>query len=248
MKPILSSAAISTAEPTFLEWDSQFFGRKIGKLSITHTSADTLALMLKTARQQHYDLLYAFADVSVSLPHSALQTHNGQFVDHKIIYEQFLTNVATTTSPSIRLVTTNDVNGGLYDLAYQSGEYSRFRIDPAIGEADFQRLYRQWVDSSISGAVADAVFVWVTDGLITGFITVEKKGDTGIIGLIASDTQHRGRGTGTALLNHVKVYAAESGLTRLEVATQGRNRLACRFYEKNGFTVKSETNVYHFWL
>ena len=60
--------------------------------------------------------------------------------------------------------------------------------------------------------------------------------------------QHRGQGIGTALVNHVKAYAAESGLARLDVVTQGRNTLACRFYEKNQFVVKSELNVYHLWL
>ena len=243
-----SSATLSLVEPTFLEWDSQFFGRKIGMFSITPTSADTLALLLQTARQQRYDLLYAFADVSVNVPDQTLQAYNGQFVDHKIVYEQPLTNAALTTSPSIRLFTNNDDRSRLYDLAYLSGEYSRFRIDPAIGEADFQRLYRQWIDNSISGDRAGVVPIWVTGGLITGFITVEKKGNTGAMGLMAADPQHRGQGIGTALLHYVKAYATESGLTRLELATQGRNTVACRLYEKNGFTVKSETNVYHFWL
>ena len=246
---MLSSASIPTAELTFLAWDSQFFGLKIGKISITPASADSLNTVLETARIHHYDLIYAFTDVRVILPISTLQTYNGRFVDHKLVYEHTL---ISTDSPAFQqticVFTANDDPGRLYELAYQSGEYSRFRVDPAIGETNFQRLYGQWVDNSISGGIADAIFVWQTSGLPKGFITVKKRGDTGVIGLIAADIQHRGQGIGTALVNHVKAYAAESGLARLDVVTQGRNTLACRFYEKNQFVVKSELNVYHLWL
>lgn len=240
-------STVSANEPVFLAWDSQFFGCKIGRVSLTHASADILNRMLETARQQQYDLIYAFTDAESKLPLRVLRAHNGQFVDNKIVYEQLLTTPISTVSASVCLAAADDL-GRLYELAYQSGEYSRFRLDPAIGEASFQRLYRQWVDNSLSGVVADAVFVWQANGTVAGFITVKKTIDTGIIGLIATDIRHWGQGIGTALVNHAKAYAAESGLNRLEVATQGRNTLACRFYEKNLFVIKSETNVYHFWL
>lgn len=30
--------------------------------------------------------------------------------------------------------------------------------------------------------------------------------------------------------------------------TQKANKLACKFYEKNEFTIKSVENIYHIWI
>lgn len=36
--------------------------------------------------------------------------------------------------------------------------------------------------------------------------------------------------------------------TRVNVATQKCNKIACHYYEKNGFYVEDVTNIYHIWL
>ncbi|GAB3279201.1 hypothetical protein GCM10027347_53800 [Larkinella harenae] len=232
--------------PVFLEWDSQFFGFKIGQLTQIH--AQHLTEVLEVARKQHYKLLYVFTDVEVAIPEQTLQTYNGRFVDHKRTYERELISKSVPLATSVRLFQANDDIHQLYKLAYQSGGFSRFKIDPAFGEARFQELYRQWIDRSVAGGIADAVFVWKTAGFVNGLITVKQKGNTGVIGLLATDAHHRKQGIGTGLLTQVEQYAFNANLTRLEVTTQGANVLACQFYEKKQFVVKSETNVYHFWL
>ncbi|MCC5612985.1 GNAT family N-acetyltransferase [Nostoc sp. CHAB 5834] len=239
---------LPTSELTFLEWDSEFFGRKVGRINISKTAPYPLDFILETARRQHYELLYAFVDAGMSISDEALSTPRGLFVDCKTVFEHVLSPLASTPSSFVRRLTAGDDLDRIYNLAYQSGEFSRFRIDPAIGRENFQRLYRRWVDNSITGAVADVVMVYEAKDSLIGFVTLKITGHTGVIGLIAADTNHRGQGVGTSLMNHVKAYAAEAGLDRLEVVTQGLNVGACQFYEKNQFSRKSETSVYHFWL
>ena len=43
-------------------------------------------------------------------------------------------------------------------------------------------------------------------------------------------------------------YLFEYGIKTLEVPTQKANTDACRWYEKNGFTIQSCTQIYHWWL
>lgn len=237
-----------TPDASFLEWDSRFFRRKIGKLSLNSQTVDSLNAVLENAREQQYALLYVFCEDCLELSQDVLHTFNGQLVDQKVIYELRLDDNATSTVTSVKDFDSSDDKDTLYKLALQSGEYSRFRIDEKIGKTNFKRLYKRWIDNSISRALADGVFVHKTGNAINGFITLGLKGDTGIIGLIATDKNHRAKGIGTALLDYVKKYAVDSGMVRLEVVTQGRNEKACRFYEKNRFIKKNDSKVYHFWL
>jgi dTDP-4-amino-4,6-dideoxy-D-galactose acyltransferase len=237
------------SEITFLEWDSRFFRQKIGRVSVTtQQNLFSLSSVLENARKQKYSLLYVFCDTGFSVSQDLMNLYNGRLVDHKIIYELALGEDYIVPKFLIRQFGMTDDKKTLYELAYQSGEYSRYRVDQNFGENNFKRLYRQWIDNFISGELADEVFIHKIDDSITGFISLKKNEDTGVIGLIATDMDYRGKGIGTALLNHIKRYATSSGMTRLEVTTQGGNETACRFYEKNQFNVKSVSNVYHCWL
>lgn len=245
---MLFTADTPVYEVTLLDWDSSFFGRKIGKLSVSPQNLRSLNSVLENARRQQYDLIYAYCDAGLTFSQEVLRTYNGCLVDHKIIYEQSQGQEFNAPKLLIQNFNLDDDRVALYQLAYQSGEYSRYRIDHNFVEEDFKRLYRQWTDNSISGKLADNVFIHKTGQLITGFITIRKSGNTGTIGLLATDTHHRGQGIGTALLNHVKKDLLNAGLNRLEVVTQAGNVPACRFYEKNQFTIKSASDVYHLWL
>lgn len=79
-------------------------------------------------------------------------------------------------------------------------------------------------------------------------VTLKIKGNVGVIGLIAVENSHQGHGLGKQLLDEVMNYLYTNGTLKLEVATQMGNVGACRFYTKNNLSVKSVTNIYHFWL
>ena len=81
-----------------------------------------------------------------------------------------------------------------------------------------------------------------------GFITLEKKEHTGIIGLIAVNNKYRGKGVGKALVRGALSRFQLMKLTKAEVVTQKRNISAVQFYLKLGFGILRVQNVYHFWL
>lgn len=232
-----------------LSWDTRFFGYAIGRIDLHFCNETALETVLKKARRQGFRLLYVFTASHTVLSQALLHRYTGSLVDTKVTYSYALepSEVAVTTAPISEFSTDQDVSP-LYELAYQSGEYSRFNIDPAFGAENFKRLYRQWIDNSLSGQAANATFVYVMNTAIYGFITVQKTQPVATIGLMATDRSARGRGIGSALLDYVKHDLRSSSAARLDVATQKRNTTACRFYERNGFAVQSEVNVYHIWL
>ncbi len=232
-----------------LPWDTRFFGFSVGRVHVPVCDEIALKAIVQKARQLGVRLLYVFDDSSADLSQKLINIYSGCLVDTKRTYWCALEQAEPSSGfESIQEFSPEQPVAQLYELAYQSGEQSRFKRDAAIGDENFKRLYRQWVDNSLSGKAADAVFVYVADESIGGFITVQKKETVATIGLMATDKAVRGRGIGSAMLNYVKQDLRLTPAIRLEVATQKKNTTACRFYERNGFVLGKEVNVYHLWL
>lgn len=218
----------------FLEWDSNFFGRKIGALTLEggESIKDIDSLCSK------FDTVYLFSRDEIALP-----TSHYRLVDRKIIY--------IMKKPAIKLSNSNvreyhGEPGLLYDIAFQAGHKSRFKVDPAFTDKEFRNLYRTWIDNSINGVVSDFVFVFIdNENVPKGLITAKTKEDKLVIGLFATDESARGLGVGSALINEVISRAAELKIT-VEVTTQSDNLTACQFYEHRGFNVKEQMYVYHY--
>jgi dTDP-4-amino-4,6-dideoxy-D-galactose acyltransferase len=233
----------------YLSWDSQFFNRKIGKIETEAQESQHLIDALKEARKENYQLLYIFSQNNNLLGNSTFNGFAVQHVDLKRTYSLEINGtVSEPSDPNIGIFQSGDDASVLYELAYQSGEYSRYRVDHQFSENGFKKMYRQWIDNCLTGQMADAIFIYTINELIIGFITLKKQGSGATIGLVATDSKKRNQGIGKALLNHVRSYAKGLGVSTLFVTTQGGNINACRFYEHNGFLLENELNVYHCWL
>jgi ribosomal protein S18 acetylase RimI-like enzyme len=57
---------------------------------------------------------------------------------------------------------------------------------------------------------------------------------------IAVDTEHRGGGLGSILMDAFEERAHASGSTRLSLDVSAKNEAARRFYERRGMTVESQ--------
>ncbi|MHB8876384.1 MAG: GNAT family protein [Myxococcaceae bacterium] len=79
-------------------------------------------------------------------------------------------------------------------LALAAGEHSRFNRAPRFPKGGFEKLYRLWIERSITHEIADAVFVARRRAGLTGLVTVGEKQGRADIGLIAVDASARGFG------------------------------------------------------
>ena len=217
-----------------LEWDSKFFNRRVGKLTLSQSKKYELNTIKQSLFDSDFDLIYIFSDSGID---------GIEAIDKKVIYINLAPQADINDMSIIDYFGTSDI---LYPLAYQAGHKSRFKIDSNIENDDFERLYRLWVDNSINKSFADYIKVYVQDHKPIGLITAKRYSNKISIGLIAVDNEHRGKGIGKKLMNSIMNIASKENLS-VEVATQADNIQACRFYERLGFSIQDTSYIYHFW-
>ena len=226
----------------YLEWDSSFFGLRIGKAIVSTQKVLEELSFMRDKLSEMYDLIYIFTnnDSAAPIPGSIL-------VDRKVVYSM---EVAGPSSFDCNIVEYKEtfVSEDLLKLSLTSGEYSRYRLDKHFPPNSYERLYTRWIEQSVNHSIANEVFCYMVNDSPKGLITLKHDNDYGVIGLVATDSECRGMGIGSAMLQHVKQYLFTKGGRKLNVATQYDNKAACHLYEKAGFTVSSCTNVWHWWL
>ncbi len=237
---------------THLEWDSNFFGKQIGRIDFEPEDAEPL-LIEELKAHEPYDLIYIFAHKQRLLK-TLIADSRCRLVDQKIIYSLLTANdhkpfaLLLPNDCSIELYQESFVTKDLYDLAYKSGEYSRFKIDPKFTYDDFKKLYGRWIENSVTSFDNNFLFVCKHANQVNAMITMRCEKEIAIIGLLAVSNQWRGMNLGSALLNYAGNQALSCGAKRIEVATQAANSAACKLYEKNHFVKHDSINIYHYWL
>ncbi len=226
-----------------LNWDSNFFGLRIGRVAINTRKDSSLLANQSSSIKKDYDLLYVFA------PHGLSFSASGaRLMDEKVTYSFHDNHVASQDINIIFWDSQWGVSDELLHLALVSGEYSRFKLDNKFPIGSYERLYSRWIEQSVNHAIATDVFCYMIDGVPKGLVTLNHKNGIGDIGLVSvhEDCQHRG--IGTSMMRHVIHYSNERQLQKLSVATQLANKPACKLYERSGFSVESITDVLHWWL
>lgn len=227
-----------------LEWDSDFFGLRIGRADIqTKEEAEELASKVNLLKKE-YDLLYVFDE-----NHVGFKAKNSHLVDEKVLYSKSCEPKQAFEEVSI--YERNTPSNSLYHLAHISGGYSRFKLDNRFPKGSFERLYNRWIENACPQNGSNKyIFEYSIEGIVKGMITVDYN-DSGLahIGLASVDDDCQHSGIGTKIMSTVENYLYQLGyIHTLEVPTQKANTDACRWYEKNGFKIKSIVDIYHWWL
>ena len=227
----------------FLDWDSDFFKLRIGKVVIaSEREMDTLK-EISASIKNSFDLVYVFSSPGVQVVLA-----NCSLVDQKVVYKKSLISPIPLSDSHVSEYKEKRVSEGLLGLALDSGVYSRFNLDKNLPDGSYERLYARWIEQSVNHQNATCVFCYMLDGNPRGLVTLSIKGQHGDIGLVSTHPLFRGRGIGIAMLKHVEHFCAHQGVKELFVPTQKHNLPACHLYEKAGFSEVSCTNVWHWWL
>ena len=232
-----------------LPWDSDLMGFPVGRLTLDHADAAETAQALAAARAAGQHLLYVLVPPADAPTNCAVLAAGGRLADRKVTFalSPGPADLAWPPDPAIVPATAHTL--ALEALAWQSGAYSRFRLDPRLPATVFQRLYSQWLRNSLDGSIAQVVLTLKgTAGEAVGLLTLGDKDGVADIGLLAVAAEFRGQRAGQRLVAEARRRAAAQGYACLQVVTQGANEQACRFYEKCGFELVDEVNIYHLWL
>jgi dTDP-4-amino-4,6-dideoxy-D-galactose acyltransferase len=230
----------------YLEWDSDFLGLQTGRINLVNIE-DTEDLLRK-AMSLNYKLVYIFDKNAFGIDESICNQFNGALVDKKVVYAKSIQALGNLNFEQVYDYVEDTPRQVLYDLALESGRFSRFKTDSHFEEVVFKQMYYQWIKKSVEKKMADFVFVSKSDKQITGMVTLSVQSATAKIGLIATLPEFQGMGFGKKLINKCIDTAISNQCSEIEVPTQAENIQACNFYNSCGFGVKEITDIYHFWL
>ena len=224
-----------------LDWDSYFFGFPIGYIFIDKEPPSNFSKILNS------DIYTLIQIKSKQLINIISETHSLSYSEVKIIFSKNLSGISDIDIHIIDFEEAPLEENLLYDLAYESGKYSRYKQDHNISETKFKELYQLWIKNSINKSFADKIYYIKENDKILGFVTFKIKQEEAQIGLIAVLPNSQGKGFGKNLLKKVENFCLENNVKTLHIPTQLENITACNFYTKLGYEISEKIIIKHFW-
>lgn len=233
----------------FLEWDSQFFDRRIARARIHRLTEETAAELESWCELHRIDCLYFLADSSDPRTVRLAEAGNFAFVDVRITMRRSAENNLTPNAAQSRVrdALESDVPA-LRTIARNSHTDSRFYYDGNFPRDRCDALYETWIEKSFRGWAAK-VLVAGDEGSAGGYITCHlPTPEAGQIGLVGVAENAQGKGLGRELVSQALRWFAEQRVANVSVVTQGRNVRAQRLYQQAGFVTASLELWYHRWF
>jgi ribosomal protein S18 acetylase RimI-like enzyme len=245
-----SSSQVDSSPCQFLDWDSNFFGFKIARVTRTRLDSQTMQAVLRWCDSHQIDCLYFLADATDDHTIGLAEESKFHFVDIRATFERQplgLIPQRAENSFKIRLNTADDI-AALRAVARVCYGDTRFYYDSRFPVHLADALYETWIEKSCRGD-ADCVLVAEIGRQVVGYISCHLLDlSSGQIGLVGVRPDCSGMGLGQMMVNEALRWFAERSLTRVRVVTQGRNCQAQRLYERCGFLVQGLQLWYHRWF
>lgn len=237
--------ATETAACTFLPWDSDFWGVRVGRVDGATLDADSLRAVDEWAAAEQIDCLYFLADSGDA--HTAHVAEEGGFRLMDLRVELRRAAAGDETLAGLREAVPDDADQ-LRAIARASHGVTRFYSDPNFPDERCDDLYDVWITRSLEGWAA-GVLVAEADGRPAGYVSchLADGGREGSIGLIAVDAAVRGGKLGVQLAAGAAAWCRERGAEQMSVVTQGRNVAGLRTFQRAGFLVDSVALWFHKW-
>ena len=234
-----------------LPWDSQFFGKRIGRLTSAPHAEPEWQAILEEAHSLRLDCVYLLLKADDASAIRMAQYAGFQMVDIRLTYELNLSGrvsvwPALPPRANLRLAQLSDLPI-FQELARQTHRDTRFFTDEHFDPARSAEMYAEWISKSLHGA-AQAVWTLTLDNAPAGYLTCHLESDSGQLGLAALQERTRGRGLGLALFQAGVAWLQSQGAKRVEVVTQGRNLIAQRLYQGMGFRTSQVQLWFHKWF
>ena len=235
---------------TYLDWDSEFFGKRVARLNRSRLVPSSLSEVLAWCAGHRIDCLYFLADADDAETRRLAEQDNFLEVDVRLTLARPITqeNLAPELSMDsrVRLARESDLPA-LRRFARILHRDSRFYFDHQFERAKCDLLYETWVENSFHDA-AQTVFVAEVDDQPAGYAACRLHGEESQIGLLGVAEAHTRRGLGKALVGKFLSWSALQGSTRATVVTQARNSAARGLYQGAEFLPSSSQRWYHRWF
>jgi dTDP-4-amino-4,6-dideoxy-D-galactose acyltransferase len=230
-----------------LDWDTGFFGFRIGRAEGRLTPGRVRDL-LDWSSHQRLRCLYFLAPADCPDTIRTLENTGFHLQDIRLTMTCPLPSRARQQAgDAVREARAEDVDA-LRAIARVSHRDSRFYRDPGFPRDRCDALYAAWIERSCLGELAAAVLTADWEGRPAGYITCLLRGPgEGQIGLFAVDAAAQGKGLGGELLATALDWFHARGVHTVTTVTQGANLPAQRVYQRSGFLAASVQLWYHRW-
>ena len=240
---------MTTLPVEYLDWDSNFFSRRIARITTNCLAEEDAAKIMVWAGEEHIDCLYYLADGSKMSSARAAENHGFHLVDMRVTMikdlkkpeKPFIPNWHIRRAVEDDLVTLKAMSRTVFHL-------SRFRADEHFDQAKADEMYEIWIENDLRMKGHD---VWVIDveGHLASFtsVTISEEGKA-TLGLAGTLDAWRGKGLSLELQRFINEELRNKDIEEVEVATQGRNIPAQNLFQRSGYYTRSIDLWYHKWF
>lgn len=226
-----------------LEWDTAFFGARMGRLDVVGPMpgdegeiARVLRTALAEARLARFDHVILRSGPAEPMARAA-ELAGLQLVDVGLDLRCTLPRGANAASGAmpVRPFRPSDLPS-IEAIAGEAFRLGRFWTDPFFRPEQARDFYQEWARNLCRGLAAE-VLVAEWHGEPAGFVSCALNDGTGRIPLIAMAAEARGLGGGQALVSAAVGWFERAGASAAYVRTQAHNYPALGLYVDQGFRV-----------
>jgi hypothetical protein len=247
--------ATELAPARLLEWDSEFWGFRIGQVTVPSLTRETAAAVDEWAAGNGVSCVYFEAPAEDSESIWAAEAAGFRTVEIRVVLRGKRAAAEPPMPPVHESVSVREATPGdlprLREIARESFHDSRFYVDPHFPDERAGDFYCTWVERSLlEGWRDNTVVVPVVDGRVRGFATIAIDGPIGRIDLIAIDAEARA-GTASGRISHsLGTWLIEwrhRNRVYIRAVTQARNVRTQRFILRWGLWLEGISCFFHKW-
>src|SRR5690606_20636189 len=234
----------------YLEWDSDFFGIKIGRLIINDEKYFDPIIFKKEVKKNNFNLVYVFK-LDKMLPWDKTLNSDLKLVDiQPTMSMKFNSSSYKGLQYDLKNHLTQKEIFESYEIAEETAVVSRFYNESLIGYNKTKALYRKWVDNTLNRSFSDGLFLERESGVITGLhiIKTDIINKIGFFTLTGVNSNYKRQGIGRKLWSQSFGYwANESNVEIIKSPLSFQNSESLNFHLKMGFNKIEEIKyIYHY--
>lgn len=235
----------------FLEWDSTFFGIKIGKLIIEDEKHFNYTSFLEDVKRNDYKFVYVFK-LNKMLSWGNVLKSNLRLVDiQPTMSMKFDRDLYKEVKYQLNNELTKEDLLGSYKIAEETATVSRFYNEVLIGPLKTRELYRKWVDNALNKTFSDGLFLEKELDTVTGIhiIKTDLINKIGFFTLTGVNDNFKRQGLGKKLwIQSLGYWANESDIAIIKSPFSFQNSESLNFHLKMGFNKVEEVKyIYHYF-
>jgi len=233
-----------------LNWDSEFFRIKIGRLDIINENDFNQDLFIEQAIDDKFDLIYVFKYFS-EFKFTAIKEADLELTDIQLTMSKKLKKENYLNYPyRFRTeLSENELNES-YSIARETSKVSRFYYEKSIEAEGAARLYKIWIDNTLNKTFSDGLFLEKQLNSVLGIhlVKTDISNKTGYFTLTGVKSENRGRGIGSKLwIQSFAYWANESQIEIIRSKFSLKNLESFNFHLKMGFNKTEEIKYIYHW-